>query len=339
MSRALTARVFSALRGRSDVPAQAPSQESALFPRLSATAATLKRLSRGAWEPANHPAQERIRLLEAKVEYLLDEIYRLKSVQRAMPDAAQVVVGLRDYQIDTFDYQWGGIVYHDEFLSNPAWRERAPLDIAERGGVTPEWFRGKKVLDCGCGPGRHAWALASLGAHVTAFDLADRALAAAREATASFPHVRIEKRSILEPLPYSRDFDMVWCYGVLHHTGDTLRGLQNIAQHVRPGGRIYLMLYAEPRRDNVFDYQYRHEVAALHEATRTLPFPEKAAVLEGIEGPKHTLAWFDAISSAINDLYTFEEIEGHLRSLAFEDVRRTMPQETMHNVAAVRSSG
>ena len=342
MIRAVKERLRDAVTARVDALRKSGSasnlDEPPLFPRLVATAKALEGLSRKIREPAGSPTNERIRHLEAKVEYLLDEIYRLKSIQRVMPDAGDALGHLRDYQIATFDYQWGDIVYHDEFLSNPAWRERAPHDAARRSGMEPGWFRGKRVLDCGCGPGRHAWALASLGAIVTGFDLADQALAAARQATADFGTVTIDKRSILDPLPYPANFDMVWSYGVLHHTGDTLRALRNIAGHVRPGGRIYLRVYAEPRRDNVFDYQYQHEVATLREATRRLSFAEKAKVFSQIEGEGHTLAWFDAISSEINDLYTYEEIEAHLRGLGFDDVRRTMPGETMHNVGATRTS-
>jgi SAM-dependent methyltransferase len=275
-------------------------------------------------------------MLEAKVEYLLNENYRLKSLLRMMPGASEVLSSLRSYQISSFDFQWTNIVYHDEFLSNPAWRERAPQDVCDRVGVDRAWFALKKVLDCGCGPGRHVYAFAAMGAEVTAFDLAERSLDAAREAAAGFSNVTIEKRSILEPLTYATDFDLVWCYGVLHHTGDMLGGLKNIARHVKPGGRLYLMLYAEPRRDNVFDYQYQHEVSTIREATRGLSFDQKAKVYEQIEGPTQTLAWFDAISSEINELYTFEEIVTHLNSLGFVDVRRTMPHETMHNVIAIR---
>jgi SAM-dependent methyltransferase len=318
-------------------PAVEPVAEAPLFPRLRAVLASLSGLSRKIYEPANLGDKERLRMLEAKVEFLLNENYRLKALQRIMPGAGEALSTLRDYQVSTFDFQWTNIVYHDEFLSNPAWRERAPQDACDRIEVDRAWFANKKVLDCGCGPGRHAYAFATMGAKVTAFDLAERTLEAARRATSTFPNVTIERQSILEALPYPNDFDLVWCYGVLHHTGDTLRGLRNIARHAKPGGKLYLMLYAEPRRDNVFDYQYQHEVATIREATRGLSFEAKAKVYEQIEGPTQTLAWFDAISSEINDLYTFEEIAMHLKELGFDDVRRTIPHETMHNVIATKS--
>ena len=96
------------------------------------------------------------------------------------------------------------------------------------------------------------------------------------------------------------------------------------------------MLYAEPRRDNVFDLQYQHEVATLRLATRAKRFHDKAKLLSRIDGESQTLAWFDAISSETNDLYTFEEIVERLRFLGFGDIKRTMAHETMHNVVARR---
>jgi SAM-dependent methyltransferase len=289
------------------------------------------------YEPTKLSDHDRLRLLEAKVEHLLDENYRLKSLVRRLPEAIASLHDLRDYQASTFAFQWDRIPYHHEFLSNSEWRLKAHHDVAVRANVPVEWFRGKKVLDCGCGPGRHAWAFAGLGADVVAFDLTERTLDLARWATAEFPNVRVEAHSVLEPLPYPADFDLVWCYGVLHHTGNMIGGLSNIARHVKPGGRLYFMIYAEPRRDNIFDFQYRHEIATLRQETRAMSFDDKAEVFAQIEGVDHTLAWFDAISSEINETYTFEELEQHVRALGFVDVRRTMPHETMHNVTAVKS--
>ncbi len=341
MLKRIVGRVLSATTNRigggaAKLPPQQAAQEAPVFPRLEKISDSISGISRKAQEPTLLGYPDRIRILEAKVEFLLDENYRAKSLLRLLPEAAKTLAPLQNYQISTFDYQWADIIYHDEFLSNPSWRERAPIDAAERVGVPVDWFKDKKILDCGCGPGRHAWVFGSLGGNVTAFDLAERALEMARKATAKFPNVTIETRSITSPLPYPNDFDLVWSYGVLHHTGDTLGALRNISQHVKPGGRIYLMLYAEPRRNNIFDFQYQHEVATIREATRHLKFEDKSAVFERIDGPRHTLAWFDAISSEINDLYTFEEIRTHLSALGFVDIRRTMQHETMHNVVGVR---
>jgi SAM-dependent methyltransferase len=328
----MRARLASLLRARRREP------QERLFPRLRMVEERLPAL-RQAYEPLGHAPDERLAMLEAKVEYLLDELYRLKSQMRSLLPQSAAIAGLRRYQVESFDYEWRHLPYHDEFLSNEAWRERAGDDVAARCGVDKEWFRGKRVLDCGCGPGRHSWAFASLGAAVTAFDMAEGGLAAARAACADFPAVTIERRDILEPLPYPPDYDLVWCYGVVHHTGDARRALENIARHAKPGGLFYVMVYAEPRRSNLHDYTYYHEIAAIRDAVRGLSFTEKAEILKQIEGERQALAWFDAISSEINELFTFEELSAMVGGLGFTDIRRTMPHETMHNLVARRIGG
>src|SRR5207245_10707223 len=131
-------------------------------------------------EPAGGAELTRFRMLEAKVEYLLDELYRVKSLVRYLLPQSDIVQKLKEYQLKTFDYQWKHLPYHEEFLTNPAWRDKAAEDVARRLGVPKEWFHGKKILDAGCGPGRHCWAFATLGAQVTAFDMSDNGLEAAR---------------------------------------------------------------------------------------------------------------------------------------------------------------
>lgn len=310
--------------------------EGPLFPRLKVVAAALSRLSTRVFEPSGGDFLSRLRLLEAKTEHLLDENYRLKAMMRQLMAKSETIARIRDYQLRTFDFQWKQLPYHEEFLTNPAWRERSVADVAARVDVDPEWFRGKKILDCGCGPGRHAWTFGRLGAEVEAFDMSDSGLAAARRDCAEFPHVRFSKHDILEPLPFPRDYDLVWCYGVIHHTIDPTKALENIARHVKPAGSLYLMVYFEPRRDNVFDYQYYHELYALRQATRDMPFAEKAKVAEQLEGERYANIWFDAISPDINEVYTVEEMTLLLGMLGFGNVKRTMPHESSHNLVARR---
>lgn len=284
-------------------------------------------------------SEERIDLLERKVEYLLDELYAAKSQLRHLTPMSETLGKLRSYQISTFDYQWRHLPYHDDFLSNPEWRPKAADDLCARLNRPREWLRDKKVLDCGCGPGRHSWAFASLGARVTAFDTSDAALEEARRETCTFDGVTIEKRSILDPLPYAPEFDLVWCYGVIHCTGDTYRALSNIAACVRPGGMIFFMVYPEPERTNADAYRYYHEIYVLRQLTRHLSFEQKAQLLKQIQGERWAQIWFDAISSEINDLYTMEELTQMLAWLGFSEVQRTMPHEHSLNVTAIRRGG
>lgn len=308
--------------------------EAPLFPRIAKIRDLLPKIASPSFEPSGKGKDERLRMLEAKVEYLLDQVYRLKSTVRFLAPGNPRLKDLQNYQIETFNFQWKRLPYHDEFLTNPEWRAKSSADVARRLGVDPSWFAGKRILDAGCGPGRHTWTFASLGASVDAFDMSDNGLEQARKECRDFPRVTINKHNVLQDLPYPNDYDLVWCYGVVHCTGDTFAALQNIASHVKPGGTLYFMVYTEPRRDNVFDYTYYHEIETIRDAIRHLDFETKAKILEQLEGKSHALAWFDAISSEVNDLYTTEELIALLGMLGFGDVKRTMPEESMQNIVA-----
>jgi SAM-dependent methyltransferase len=308
-----------------------------LFRRLLHMRAHLSDSPLVGWDPAGSGLSEadRMRLLEAKVEYLLDELYAAKSLLRHLTPTAEPIRRLAEHQKKSFDYQWRTQPYHDEFLTNPEWKEKAHLDVARRVGQPAEWFKGKKILDCGCGPGRHTYAFAQLGASVVAFDTSATAIERVRQIGREFPgQVEVFPHDILAPIPAPADFDLVWCYGVVQHTGHAFATLENIARHVRPGGWMYVMVYAEPRRDCVHDYTYYHEIYALRQALLGVPLPGRAAAAREVEGERNALAWFDAISSEINDLFTTEELFRMLSYLGFEDAARTMPHETMQNVVA-----
>lgn len=311
------------------------------FPRLAAVESELRRVAKSMsldllYRPAGE-VEDRLRMLEAKVEYLLDELYVAKSQLRHLVPKSDTLRALWQYQISSFDFQWKHLPYHDAFPTNPDWRAKAADDLCRRLERPADWFAGKRVLDCGCGPGRHAWTLASLGAAVTAFDTSENALEAARSVCADFPAVTFERRNILDPLPYAQDYDLVWCYGVIHCTGDTFGALANIARHVRVGGDIYFMVYPEPSRTDRGTYSYYHQVHVMRQLTKHLDFATKSELMKKIQGERWALSWFDAISSEINDLYTIEELTTMLSMLGFSDVRRTMRSESSHNIVATRA--
>lgn len=102
-----------------------------------------------------------------------------------------------------------------------------------------EW-RGREVLDLGCGGGFMAEALAERGARVTGLDPATRAIAAAREhAAARGLEIRYHVGSG-EKMDYpDASFDAVVCVDVLEHVRDLDRVLANVARVLRPGGRLF----------------------------------------------------------------------------------------------------
>lgn len=111
-----------------------------------------------------------------------------------------------------------------------------------------ELVPGERVLDVGCGPGRHALALARRGIEVVGVDLSEDFVALAREAAAAeaLP-ARFEVGDVRE-LTYRAEFDAVMClcqggFGLLGGR-DEPRVFERIAAAVRPGGRLALTAFS-----------------------------------------------------------------------------------------------
>jgi len=113
----------------------------------------------------------------------------------------------------------------------------------EANGFDLGWFAGKSCLDAGTGSGRYAVAMAMHGATVVGCDISDAGLETARARAAAVPGLTFRKGSVLA-LPFAdRSFDFVCCAGVLHHTPSIETGLAEIARVLKPGGRVFLLLY------------------------------------------------------------------------------------------------
>jgi malonyl-CoA O-methyltransferase len=78
---------------------------------------------------------------------------------------------------------------------------------------------GLNVLDLGCGTGRHALWLASIGASVTAVDFSKEMLAEARRKSGA-EAVRFVVHDLHTPLPFGAEFDLVVSGLVLEHLHD-----------------------------------------------------------------------------------------------------------------------
>lgn len=108
---------------------------------------------------------------------------------------------------------------------------------------------GRSFLDVGCGSGLFSLAARRLGAHVHAFDDDPEAVACAQELRRRYRGDdggwTIERGSILDRryIAALGQFDVVYAWGVLHHTGAMWQALDNAAALVAPGGRLFIAIY------------------------------------------------------------------------------------------------
>lgn len=236
----------------------------------------------------------------------------------------------RRQTLASFDYQWGELPAGDAMLSDRWFRENVDrIVVEELLCVERDWFRGRTVLDAGCGIGRWTLGLLRLGCRVLAVDASDRALEGLRGqmrnlAPEALAEGRLETERVdLLDLPLwleGRRFDLVFSFGVLHHTGDTRRALANLASLVKPDGLLFLYLYGT----RSLDLTKRIVLTALRLGLALLPFRAKRFVLKLLLPRRDTHQAFDTFSPLVNDTYAHEEVGGWLAQLGFQDVARTI---------------
>jgi SAM-dependent methyltransferase len=105
-------------------------------------------------------------------------------------------------------------------------------------------WRGKRVLEIGCGAGTDSLQFARAGALLTSIDLTSAAVALTRERLALNDLSADVRQADIECLPFEEgEFDLVYSWGVLHHTPDTVSTFDEILRVLKPGGSIVIMLY------------------------------------------------------------------------------------------------
>ena len=127
-----------------------------------------------------------------------------------------------------------------------------------RGFFGTAGLQGLRVLDLGCGSGLSSLAFRLLGAHVVSADVQEESLEAAKSMKSVFiPHVpgrndedhawTFKKLSALDAwsLAAIQPFDVVYTWGVLHHTGDVWQAVHNAQLPLADDGLLIVAVYAE----------------------------------------------------------------------------------------------
>lgn len=116
-------------------------------------------------------------------------------------------------------------------------------------GVTD--LRDRSFLDIGCGSGLFSLAARRLGAVVQSFDFDLESVACATELRRRYfkddPAWTVEPGSVLDPQFMGRlgVHDVVYSWGVLHHTGAMWLALERALACVAPGGQLFIAVYAD----------------------------------------------------------------------------------------------
>lgn len=159
---------------------------------------------------------------------------RVYPIRRGVPRFAEDVSAIEQETAAAFGYEWNKYSelaerYRQQFLD---WLR--PVDA--------DFFRGKAVLEGGCGKGRHSALAAEFGARdVVSLDLGE-AVEAAFANTRHLSNVHIVQADLNQP-PVRPVFDYAFSVGVLHHLPDPERGFRALVSRVRPGGHMSAWVY------------------------------------------------------------------------------------------------
>lgn len=209
-----------------------------------------------------------------------------------------------------------------------------------------DYFRGKTVLDLGCGSGRWTYAMASLGANVVAVDFSDAAVEITRQVTQGIGSVTVVQASLFR-LPFAPgQFDFVVSWGVLHHTRDTVEAFRAVAPLVRPGGRLHIMVYERRNPIKVAGTELlrmalrRLSPEARYRFCRRLVVRNRllfqlvrgfvacvpvANLSESWDEETAQFGLYDWYSPRYNHLHSVAEARGWFADMGFEDVTVTTP--------------
>jgi len=187
-----------------------------------------------------------------------------------------------------------------------------------------ESLKGKKVLDLGCGSGRFAIALAMLGAGTSyGIDLGKASIENCRAIAkkVNLNNVHFDVGSVLD-LPYEDNtFDFIFCNGVLHHTTDMEKGIQEMYRVLKSGAPAFLYLYAD---GGIYWYSRKR----MQKVIKKIPQAYTMAVLDLIGMPQDRFIFSDNWYVPNERHSTRDFLEDYLTKVGFKSLKKIVSDRT-----------
>ena len=187
-----------------------------------------------------------------------------------------------------------------------------------------------RILDAGCGTGSGTDYLIHLNpeAEVTAIDLSEKALEVAKERCRRSgvienhaKPVEFFQMKLEEAVQLEGEFDFINCVGVLHHLPEPEKGIQALAQKLKPGGILHIFVYAELGR---------WEISLMQKAIALLQGDKRGDYRDGVKVGREIFANLPESNRILQQEKKLWSLENH-RDESFADMY-VHPQEIDYNV-------
>jgi len=110
-------------------------------------------------------------------------------------------------------------------------------------------WAGKRVLEVGCGLGTESTNFARAGAILTAVDLSEKSLELAQKRFEVYglqgTFLKANAEELTKVLPEGSKFDLIWTFGVVHHTPFPEKVIAEFTKLLAPGGELRIMVYSK----------------------------------------------------------------------------------------------
>ena len=177
------------------------------------------------------------------------------------------------------------------------------------------FFKNKHCIDIGCGAGRWTKALKILGAEVKSTDVSKHGLESVKRFNED-----VEILNLFDILDKRKDlhqsFDFTLSWGVLMCTHDPKKAFENIAATVKPGGHLYIMVYAPTYHNSEQVLSWRKQY---HNDFNT--FEERLEFARSIsKDPKNLINYLDMLNTFYNWVIPEEVAHNWFSEAGFKDV-------------------
>jgi 2-polyprenyl-3-methyl-5-hydroxy-6-metoxy-1,4-benzoquinol methylase len=196
--------------------------------------------------------------------------------------------------IKSFNYQWTNLSDSKYLLTHDSWRSNVERYILDEISATREWIKNKTVIDVGCGGGRWSYGFAKLGCKVTSVDISEGPCKLTKR---NVPEAEVIESDLfeLQKAVSNRKFDIIWCWGVIHHTSNPHRALEALTTLMHQNSIIHLYVYSYKRGRKEKIVRKLLKLFSLKNRELIIRFLIKSGILHG---SVHEL--YDTLSTQIN---------------------------------------